>query len=334
MIVASPRLSRFVLDFWPCTMKIVGAHSFVVPAATCDPGPLLVPVMDVGEWEAAEIRWLSPVRQVDRGLQRGSFGTWAVRAVLVLAVMPLTHLVALTAFWKFSRPLLSSIATGLAIAIPAGSNLFDTLTVLVTQVSAVEKNLCMEILGQRLDLKTFADDAMRGILEIDEATMCLDPGDREEVKNEQTKFPAEFHERTEFKESCRVKRVVTAKAKAKAAAAEAGPKGRGRGKGAAAPPRPRVLKLPPDVIEQRAAKVFAHPGSFVWRANQGQSWQGRYPPYRCVSRSWHLYGGNRPALILVLKSLWRQYLEYNALPDSACTVQGLMTDPELVVVTF
>lgn len=63
---------------------------------------------------------------------------------------------------------------------------------------------------------------------------------------------------------------------------------------------------------------------------EGQQWAelaGTLQALRSPQPVLALYGGNRPALILVLRTLWVQYLEYSGLQCPAdCAVQGLFTE--------
>ena len=82
--------------------------------------------------------------------------------------------------------------------------------------------------------------------------------------------------------------------------------------------------LPPDAWSQPELKALLPPGAVIWQGKQTGNWQGHLPPHSRISRSWHVYGGNRDAGTLVLKHLWLLYLADNALDVAACPVQGLM----------
>lgn len=141
---------------------------------------------------------------------------------------------------------------------------------------------------------------------------------------------ADRAERRAFCVACSSKR------QALKAAAAAHKGGGGRGKGAKAKPAPvhakggkgakglavPALALPPGAITQREAKAFVPEGGKIWRSWCTGAWMGRWPPYGYHSRAWHTHGHHNAAT-LVLRAVWRDFLDHHGLQDSACTVAGL-----------
>jgi hypothetical protein len=229
------------------------------------------------------------------------------------------------AFWNFDKPLLDKIVDHAGLESPAGSSLCEQLLSMVMQVLQCDEDEGLNVIAVRLDVKSGTGSNLDDFLQLDEAAACLDTFDQKDLKDEQDKISTAVGVCKEFKLAWATKRQ----------AVRAAPKGRGKGAGrggggAAAKAKAKArakMKLPVGIIEQSEAKKYAPAGGFVWRANNGQSWQGHYRPYARVSKSWHLYGGNRNALILVLRELWMQHLEFvgERCPED-CLVVGLFSD--------
>lgn len=75
-------------------------------------------------------------------------------------------------------------------------------------------------------------------------------------------------------------------------------------------------------MDQKVARSLVPPKAYIWRGLTRGQWCGHLPPYRRLSKAW---GVNETAACLwVIRELWRQHIEANALDDTACFVEGLM----------
>ena len=227
------------------------------------------------------------------------------------------------AFWDFNKPLLDRLAMDNIpkIIIPGGSSLFSTLFKIIKQVLKLQDEDVVQIHGTRLDLKSGAGSNLEEFLQLDEACQALDEWEKKALTSEQKVLSAEVAQVREFKQHWKERKAKLpseiAKAKARAAAAKpaAAPKAKGKtkAKAAVAPPPPVPPTLQEDIDEQADMRQFVPPGGHLWRANTGHAWCGHSPPYARVNKAWHMYGGHRQSLKLVLQHLWRQCCEYNLL---------------------
>ena len=77
---------------------------------------------------------------------------------------------------------------------------------------------------------------------------------------------------------------------------------------------------------QPYARTLLPPGAFIWEARAGRGWAGHLAPHRRVSRSWHMYGGNRGAMLSCISELWRQFLKDRRMRPDQCPMPGLLVD--------
>ena len=84
-----------------------------------------------------------------------------------------------------------------------------------------------------------------------------------------------------------------------------------------------VPKALPAHIDQKEARVFRPPGSYIWLATRGE-WCGHVAPYSRLSHPFAKHGTSQLALRACLKEMWTQYLEKSGLPNSACPYAGLL----------
>lgn len=240
--------------------------------------------------------------------------------------MSLMQAAAQSAFWSFEKPLLDKICAEVGIAVLLGSPLFDMLmTMTVATLPNLSEDDALLILGNRLDVASATGTNLVDLLELEEATACLGESERKEFQEEHKNIVSAVATCKAFKTTWVRRRASVAAAANAKAAAKPKPRRQAQRGPAKAQPRPQPRReLPAGVIHQQDAILFCPPGRFVWRGNQAHSWSGHCPPYSRISRSWHLYGGNRAAPALVLQTLWRQHLEYHgkSFPQD-CDVDGL-----------
>ena len=86
-------------------------------------------------------------------------------------------------------------------------------------------------------------------------------------------------------------------------------------------------RLPDDEAPhcQPLAKMLLPPGAFVLGgdAMSGKAWGGHLNPHTGVTCSWHIWGGNKPAMMACVTELWRQFLADNHMQPSQCPIAGL-----------
>jgi hypothetical protein len=327
-------ISESACIFWRVDVQeTADGKWFCTPDLCPNNMPILHAVWDLTSWECRMIAWRSPIGQMSCGkLTKAHFQASGIRAEIVSNDLPLMQAAAKNGFWHLDVSLVCRLAGVAGIEIPPGGTNFEKLLVVTMAVLQVPENDALTYLGNRLSVKTGSGAGIEDFLKLDDADLCLDEADRKEFVHEKERLEASSDVCPEFKAAWVAKRRAIAKAKAEAHAA-AGPAGgrKGKGKGAKAKAKANALiRLPPDIIDQKDAKVLAPPNSYIWRANHGHAWCGHYKPYARVSKSWHLYGGNRPALIYVLRELWTQYLEFSGLHCPAdCTVAGLFDESAL-----
>lgn len=100
---------------------------------------------DPADWQAQEIRWLSPLHTM---AARGAAGLAEIVCITVGQEMPLMHLAAHAAFWNFSSVQLQRIAEHFRI--PVGKTLLARITGLVEAILSPTPDQMLDILEKRL----------------------------------------------------------------------------------------------------------------------------------------------------------------------------------------
>lgn len=83
------------------------------------------------------------------------------------------------------------------------------------------------------------------------------------------------------------------------------------------------LPAPTEHVPQTAAKALMPPGSALWRARAGNSWNARYRKWPSRSARDNAHGGEYGALVVVLRHAWQCYLDANGLEVSSCPIADL-----------
>lgn len=221
---------------------------------------------------------------------------------------PLPKLLAAKVYFDMPKSMLVGLADYLGHELPAGCSLLEALEALISKELALPEKETLDLLCQRLARSTTDTDLNAAILGIDEAAELLEKADVKELETQQKEVLTESAARKSFAKDYRERRLAfAAKAKCKAKA------------------KAKALIKPPKLesrIEQKQARTLIPAGSYIWRGLTRGCWCGHFPPYVRVSRPW---GDNETvACMWVARQLWCQYIEANALDDSACTVAGLM----------
>ena len=100
-----------------------------------------------------------------------------------------------------------------------------------------------------------------------------------------------------------------------------------KGPGAKAKPKKYAkpsLRVPDTFnIAHAEAKALLPQGASVWRGHPKNIWWAHMPPFPRTHASWTTCGSEGAALSVVLKVVWKQYLDLHDLPTQACRVEGL-----------
>lgn len=202
------------------------------------------------------------------------------------------------------------IAQATGIALEPGLDLFGVIFCLCLGLLMCTQEKACELAQKRLARSRNVNRWSPELLYIDEAADVLDIHDQKEIPKQQAKAKEQIEAANEFAFAYR-KKMATIRA-------------------AALPPGTRMAAAPrqkplPEHMSVAQVNTFKPPLSFVWRGMEAQCWCGHYPPggYARHSRSWSLYGENTARLI-ILATLWRDYLEHKALDDSHCPWKDLL----------
>lgn len=243
---------------------------------------------------------------------------------------PLLQVAAESAFWDVERSTLVKLGGYIGARIQSSMSLFEVVTELVKHIipDANEERI-MSIMKRRVALLARKNEWTDDLLQVDEAAGLLQPGDVKKLKAEQKAAQETKAEAVNFPVAYKVeaKRIVAAK---ETVAAEAKSKAKKRRKasepaaeGVAYPAR--APSWPEHSIPLELARTVKPEGGSLWRDVRHGSWQGHYPPFPRVGRSWARYG-ELPALTLVLQNLWGWWLLEHGLEEADCPVKGIFTE--------
>lgn len=242
----------------------------------------------------------------------------AVRPFLdELEPKPILELAARHCFWSIDKTTLDRLAANLEVRIEGGSTLFHTCLALVKAIGKYSDEEAMNIVAKRLARMKGRFSWSEGLLELDDATACLDHHDVKKVHDEMQAITTQKEEAEQFSREFRAKRETTR------GSGGGGKPRRGGSSSSAAGKYPK--KVPPiNKISHQEAKKYIPEGASIWRGLQSGTWEGHFPPFRRVSRSWQRYGEDE-ALRLVLQSLWTNWHEFNGIPTAACPIEGIFS---------
>ena len=237
---------------------------------------------------------------------------------------PILQVAAKAGWWNLSLPVLEKIGSSVGCSIAGGDDLFANLFKLTQKVleGAADDEL-MQFLQHRLKrakkLAQFADE----LLSIDDALVCLDEGDQQEVHRMQAEAKDQQKVCKKYKESYRKRAGEIRVGRARTAAAK---------RAAAKPVYRGPTALPGSYMSQAEAKKFMPvgvPKTWLWRSNTPGAWQGRVGELPCVSRNDTHHGGEQFALRLVLQQVWSDWLPLAGWSMEDCPIDGLfdLVDP-------
>jgi len=272
--------------------------------------PCLLSVFDLKDDScvtAACFSWKSPISQAmdhaKHGLAEG------IRAFLCTKFLPVKELAAMHAFWTLSATQLTNFATYFGLNVPPGEGLFGLLFSMVAECLGCNDTKALQIVARRLGSYEQQLQFGEELLALDEALDVFEFHDQKTIISEQKDVKSTDTDRKVFLTSFKVK------ARAMHEAAAGGESQAKRARMAAPPPQ---LPLPPVsafTIEHAVAKeLIPPPPASIWRAHKKGEWWGHtHPDLARCREPWVRHGGERPALIALLRKMGQQYAERNNL---------------------
>lgn len=299
---------------WPGQVReIPGSTSsyFKLDEAVVD--PCLVAVFDLHRMFAREVTWRSWLWQYHAfPMQRASMQV-SIKAFLGVE-MPVLKLAAEKAFWSMSASEVAEICKHAGVHLESNSGLLDLLGAAVSNLLGCDEARTLEVLSQRLATSEACNEYSEAILEVDAAVQVLDQADHQVMETEKGTASQRIQGRADYQREyvarVRKHRETT------------GPKAK-KAKG------PLAQKKMPTVIPQAEARKFIPPGTSIWRGTVRGSWQGHCKPFKRVYVNWKA-SSEPEAMKEVMRQLWCQYIQREALTNADCPWQGLLGDPVVV----
>lgn len=159
------------------------------------------------------------------------------------------------------------------------------------------------------------------LLQMDEAIQMADPSEHEKFVAQKEKAKTYKQERAELITAYSKKRTTVWGAGVPCVNTSASKKKRQEASKSGRRVYPPTF--PVGDVTQKQISALAPPGAHVWQERQHGGWQGHYPPFPRVGRSWACHGGCRGAGILVLQDLWSKWSAHNAVPLADCPISDL-----------
>ena len=325
LYLAGYHFSESAVLCWPLKRVLVpgGYNAYYFELLACSE-PVLRPIFEhyhgkaLREVEGYTYKWCSWAWQYyEYPLARDRWEP-CTRMFLEEGPLPLLTIAARKAFWSMPKVSLVPYCQDLGVALGSGASLFACVYELVKHIIGGTEGEILDIVHQRLvryDAEGAYSDAL---LQCDAAIQMLDIHDHQTLYDEQKTARSLQTDREIYAEDYRKQRMTLHPPKGKAKA-----KAKGRGKG-----KPLSIAMPPpSTIPHADAKKYIPPTSSIWRGVVRGQWCGHCPPYARISEPWRR-ASEANALLVVVRKLWRQYLEINALGIESCWVENLFAAPE------
>lgn len=323
------QVGNSVVIMWPVTEQSLDKgggctfFTFDVGLDASDARQLFVCVWDLAEWQARPVAWRSP------SWQARAFGSdpppmlapWGIKAFATGGVQTLLEVAASQGYWRLSRTFLLRLGKHIGVDLAPEADLFATAERLAKHTTGKSDEQILGCMAQRMS--TEAGDATTSIqdfLDIEDAMLCVSRQEAEELQRVANCSVSRGQVATEFKESYKKLHAKVQASLPKAAGSGAGKKKK-KAKTASAP----ALALPVGELSQAQLKPLVPPGGSLWIGNKSGCWQSHHPPFARVSRSWHVYG-HRRAAVLALQDCWEKHLSLKGQGTSACPIVGLFAD--------
>lgn len=326
--------SWFALRSWPDSCVL----AFVAVKGTLPTGedfyeadlsmtePQLLPFVKLDEWEAIHYTWRAPSWQVARVAAAGQ--SLALRPALRAfsssgrGPEPIDRVAARQGYWSIEKATLVKLAGHLGVMTSTGDSLVDLLVRLIKHsVPGTSAEDAVLLCKTRLALYAQASQWSEDILQIDDAMLVLDRNDEQHVRSQKKAAASTQEEASTFRAQ------YTAKLKEARTSDPQPKKKKQRGAAGAAEEKPpkypkRVPSFPDAGIDLVLARALVPAGGALWKDQKFGSWQGHYPPFPRIGRSWRKYT-EREALRLVLENLWGWHLLEKGLQPADCPISGI-----------
>lgn len=220
---------------------------------------------------------------------------------------PIMSCAARNGFWDLGAQTLRKLASHMGVSVASDAKLFDILMGLTKECLRTSEHELLPFMSERAVAlgKVVGGTGIQELMALDgEGLELVGRDERQELTEERKHIEQVEGELRDFCESCKL-------ARARA----------GAGRGTQRKPRPKVL--PPGEIDQATARQFVLGGASVWRDNTRHGWQCHFPPFQRCSALNSICGDSRQALVVVLRTLWRQHNYLNSAAEKDCPVAGL-----------
>ena len=206
------------------------------------------------------------------------------------------------AFWDLSGSELQDLAFLWGIDLDTAESLAHILFIMIRAILELKDADAIEVVASRLALKDLHNTFISDLLQVDEAIAFYDFNDQQDVHTSQENAKKEIERRTDFAHAYGQLRATYGRTRAA---------------------RADFKYL--CTIEHADMKKYLPPGATIWRGPSHKCTCGHFPPRKRIHTPWDV-GGEAFSVTDVTRRLWEQYLEWHALPRSACNVKGLWDD--------
>lgn len=307
----APRISaRKLVDFW-------------TPAESVGVDDLVAIVVDVQDWEALKVEFVSPLDMAARvkAADGGGVRVAAFESTPVVGWLPLLNVAAARAFWELPLSVLKDFCKLLGVEISGSGSLVDILTGLTTNILGCSEADCFPILQRRLvNISSKEAELAEVMVECDEAMKVMDAEERDDLIKAKRAQHSALQDYATFKQALVEKREAL-KASGKWSATR-GAAGKAKNTSAYFPKYPPV---PAGMLTQPQARALLPPDSSIWRCLNRGEWAVHPQGFSRRSFAWHVYGENLAAIEAV-RYCWRCYLDREGMPIDECLVKNLFSD--------
>lgn len=285
--------------------------------------PVFLTMLALEDWVGVVYKWRTPAWQVAACAAAGSLPA-SLRAFSTTGEpKPFLTVAAMMAFWSVEKSTLTKLSSHLGLALPEGGSLMDTVWGLMKHcLPAASDEEIVQLCCKRVasfDLPTWWSDEL---LEVEEAAAVLERSDEQEIQKQKEKVASVLGQAQSFRSEFKAKAAAVAKAAAKSHAKRRRNTRDKTSTNAADALPERIPPWPEHNIDLHDARRCIPPGASLWRDVKFGSWQGHYPPYRRIGRSWRKYG-EKESLRLVLEYLWEMHLLGTGQGIAACPIAGI-----------
>lgn len=273
--------------------------------------PCAIAILDLESWEGFHFEfrsWAWQVKHVPRAIRDLRPG---IRAFRDGETMAIDRLSATQAWFQLSRSQLENIAGNLSIDLAGCTTIVDVAFAMTKTVLQCNDDDCFAILERRLARDGQEPQHYDELMGIDEAAQCLRDEDRGQIKEEQAKAQTYATQAQLFRHTYRAKRAASRPGAQHVKNVLSKYKG------------PKKLPLNYDHFDQRAARKYLPPDSYLWRARTSGSWNARhktFPSKSCRDTAW---GGEAGALVQCIRHCWEWFLDVNGLAPEQCPFKEL-----------